>query len=244
MAQAGFCYVSGAPVLEAQRLTKVYPMGQEKVRALDRVDFTALQGDFAVINGPSGSGKTTLLNLLALIDRPSEGEVLFEGQPTSRLSEGELALIRRAKIGLVFQTFNLIPVLSAAENVEYPLLLTKTPRRERKERVAAILAEVGLAGFERRRPDELSGGQRQRVALARALVTQPRAVLADEPTANLDSATGKQIMELLQGLNRDHCVTFLVVTHDPAVIPYAQRVLTIRDGRLQGEERRGEPGTP
>ncbi len=242
MQQGSFCYVAGTPVIEAQGLTKFYTLGKETVRALDRVDFTATQGDFAVINGPSGSGKTTLLNMFALIDRPSEGEVLFEEKPTSRLTEGELALLRREKIGLVFQTFNLIPVLSVAENVEYPLLLTKTPRAERRERVAARLDEVGLSGFERRRPDELSGGQRQRVAVARALVTEPRAVLADEPTANLDSGTGKQIMELLQGLNRDHCVTFLVVTHDPSVVGYAQRVLTIRDGRIQGEEKRGAPG--
>lgn len=242
MQPTSFCYVAGTPLLEARGLTKHYPLGKETVRALDRVDFTATQGDFAVINGPSGSGKTTLLNMLALIDRPSEGEVLFEEKPTSRLSEGELARLRREKIGLVFQTFNLIPILSVAENVEYPLLLTRTPRGERRERVAARLEEVGLSGLERRRPDELSGGQRQRVALARALVTQPRIVLADEPTANLDSATGKQIMELLRELNADHCVSFLVVTHDPSVIPYAKRVLTIRDGRIQGEEKRAATG--
>ncbi len=241
MQRSGFCYVNGTPVLETRNLIKDYPLGRENVRALDGVDFTAVQGDFAVINGPSGSGKTTLLNMLALIDRPSEGEVLFEEKPTSRLTEGELALLRREKIGLVFQTFNLIPVLSVAENVEYPLLLTRAPRGARRERVAARLDEVGLSGFGKRRPDELSGGQRQRVAVARALVTQPRLVLADEPTANLDSTTGKQIMELLQGLNTDHCVTFLVVTHDPSVVDYAQRVLTIRDGRIQGEEKRGAP---
>lgn len=228
-------------MLEGRGLTKFYTLGKERVRALDRVDFTALQGDFTVVNGPSGSGKSTLLNLLALIDRPSEGEVLFDGKPTGALPERTLALLRREKIGLVFQTFNLIPVLSAAENVEYPLLLTKTPRAERRERVRAILEEVGLSDLARRRPDELSGGQRQRVAVARALVTRPRVVLADEPTANLDSATGRQIMELLRGLNEEHCVTFVVVTHDPAVIPYAERVLTIRDGRIGGEERRGEP---
>ncbi len=228
-------------MLEGRALTKFYTLGKERVRALDRVDFTAVQGDFTVVNGPSGSGKSTLLNLLALIDRPSEGEVLFDGQPTGSLPERALAALRREKIGLVFQTFNLIPVLSAAENVEYPLLLTRTPRAERRERVREVLAEVGLADLARRRPDELSGGQRQRVAVARALVTQPRIVLADEPTANLDSATGTQIMELLRGLNGEHCVTFVVVTHDPAVIPYAERVLTIRDGRIVGEERRGEP---
>lgn len=241
MERGSFCYVKGTPVLEGRALTKFYTLGKERVRALDQVDFTALQGDFTVVSGPSGSGKSTLLNLLALIDRPSEGEVFFDGKPTASLPERALALLRREKIGLVFQTFNLIPVLSAAENVEYPLLLTKTPRAERRERVRAVLEEVGLADLARRRPDELSGGQRQRVAVARALVTQPRVVLADEPTANLDSATGRQIMELLRGLNEEHCVTFVVVTHDPAVVPYAERVLTIRDGRIGGEERRGEP---
>jgi len=231
----GFCYARGDPVLQAQKVSKIYALGKEKVKALDEVDFLSTQGDFVVINGPSGSGKTTLLNLLALIDRPSQGEVLFEGKPTSRLSERDLAFLRRQRIGLVFQTFNLIPVLTAAENVEYPLLLLNLSRQEREQRVRSLLEEVGLDGLGRRRPDELSGGQRQRVAIARALVTQPRVVLADEPTANLDSTTGKQIMGLLQNLNGEHCVTFVVVTHDPAVPPYAQRVLDIRDGKIQGE---------
>jgi len=222
-------------------LTKVYAMGKEQVRALDAVDFVAAQGDFVVINGPSGSGKSTLLNLLALIDRPTSGQVLFLGATTEGLSEGALAQLRRDQIGLVFQTFNLIPVLSTFENVEYPLLLTRLPRNERRARVAALLEVVGLGDLARRRPDELSGGQRQRVAVARALVTQPRVVLADEPTANLDSATGRQIMGLLQDLNRNHCVTFLVVTHDPTVAEYAGRVLAIRDGRFEAENEHVDP---
>ncbi len=241
MDTASFCHTSGATALETRALTKDYLMGKERVRALDAVDFSATQGDFVVINGPSGSGKSTMLNLLALIDRPTSGEVLFLGEPTGALSEGGLAQLRRDQIGLVFQTFNLIPVLSAFENVEYPLLLTRTSRAERRRRVGALLEVVGLADFARRRPDELSGGQRQRVAVARALVTQPRVVLADEPTANLDSATGRQIMGLLQGLNQNHCVTFVVVTHDPAVAEYAGRVLAIRDGRFDSGAEHVDP---
>ncbi|MGC9529949.1 MAG: ABC transporter ATP-binding protein [Candidatus Bipolaricaulaceae bacterium] len=238
MNPAGFCFQHGQNLLQAQQLTKLYTLGKEQVYALRGVDFEARQGDFVVINGPSGSGKTTFLNLLALIDRPTTGEIFLEGTATRRLSEGRLAELRRSRIGLVFQTFNLIPVLSAGENVEYPLLLHDLPRAERRRRVGAILEEVGLADLARRRPDELSGGQRQRVAVARALVTQPRMVLADEPTANLDSTTGGQVMDLMRRLNEEHCVVFVVVTHDPVVTQYASRVLSIRDGRLDGEVER------
>jgi putative ABC transport system ATP-binding protein len=196
------------------------------------VDFVARQGDFIVLNGPSGSGKTTFLNLISAIDRPTEGEVVIEGVSTATQTDKQLAGLRRSRIGLVFQTFNLIPVLSAAENVEYPLLLQHLSRGERKERVAAMLDEVGLGELMKRRPNELSGGQRQRVAIARALVTEPKMVLADEPTANLDSETGKQVMELTCKLNTEHCVVFIVVTHDPTVASYAQRRFRILDGRL------------
>ncbi|MEW5825954.1 MAG: ABC transporter ATP-binding protein [Candidatus Bipolaricaulota bacterium] len=234
--ESQFCHVRGARFLEAQQLTKTYVLGAETIYALRDVNFAAPQGDFVVINGPSGSGKTTFLNLMSVIDRPTTGEVYVEGQPTSTLTEGQLAQLRKTKIGLVFQSFNLIPVLSAAENVEYPLLLQRVARPARRERVAARLEEVGLTAFARRRPNELSGGQRQRVAIARALVTGPMIVLADEPTANLDSETGAAVMELMRRLNEDHCVTFLVVTHDPAVSRYAQRRIRILDGRLvEGE---------
>ena len=191
-----------------------------------------MQGDFIVINGPSGSGKTTFLNLISAIDRPSQGEVLIQGVSTNTLSERQLAHLRKDKIGLIFQTFNLIPVLSAAENAEYPLLLQKLPKLERVKRVSAMLAEVGLGDLGRRRPNELSGGQRQRIAIARALITQPKLVLADEPTANLDSETGAQVMDLMRKLNDEHCVVLLVVTHDPAVTKYAQRQIRIHDGHL------------
>ncbi len=186
-----------------------------------------------MINGPSGSGKTTFLNLISVIDRPTSGEVYIEGRPTSTQSEGQLAALRKTTIGLVFQSFNLIPVLSAAENVEYPLLLQGTERSLRRARVAAMLGEVGLLELARRRPGALSGGQRQRVAIARALITGPKIVLADEPTANLDSETGGAVMDLMRRLNEEHCVTFIVVTHDPAVSQYAKRRVRILDGRLE-----------
>lgn len=234
-----FCHVRGQRLLAVQGVTKTYRVGTETVYALRDVDFLALQGDFVVINGPSGSGKTTFLNLISVIDRPSSGEVFIQGEPTSAQSEGQLASLRKTKIGLVFQSFNLIPVLSAAENVEYPLLLQKRPRDERQARVAAMLAEVGLSDLARRRPNELSGGQRQRIAIARALVGGPMIVLADEPTANLDSKTGEAVMDLMRRLNEEHCVTFIVVTHDPAVSRYAGRRVRIHDGRLEEGERDG-----
>ncbi|MBI1742339.1 ABC transporter ATP-binding protein [Candidatus Acetothermia bacterium] len=222
-------------ILETQRLSKVYSVGQEKIPALRGVDFHASAGDFIVINGPSGSGKSTFLNLIACVDRHSEGEVLIEGQATSKLSENQLAELRKRKIGLVFQSFNLIPVLSAYENVEYPLLLLGVNSSERQRRVMGLLEEVGIKDLAKRRPDELSGGQRQRVAIARSLVTEPKLVLADEPTANLDSETGKQVMSIMRRLNEDHKVAFLVVTHDPVVTQYAERTVKIRDGQLTEE---------
>jgi len=235
-----FCHEQGAAFLETRDLTKTYRFGGEEIYALRDVNFTAQQGDFVVINGPSGSGKTTFLNLISAIDRPSSGDVSIEGITTSSQTERALAELRRSKIGLVFQSFNLIPVLSAAENVEYPLLIQHLPKPERRKRVEAILEEVGLADLARRRPSELSGGQRQRVAITRSLVTRPKMVLADEPTANLDSETGKQVMELMRGLNDEHCVVFIVVTHDPAVAAYARRRIRILDGQLS----EGEPVEP
>jgi len=233
-----FCHERGGTTLEARDLSKTYRLGSEDVHALCCANFVASQGEFIVVNGPSGSGKTTFLNLLSVIDRPTEGEVLIQGQPTTTKTERQLAMLRRKTIGLVFQTFNLVPVLSAAENVEYPLLLLGQSKPLRRVRVAEMLSEVGLSDLARRRPNELSGGQRQRVAVARALVAGPKIVLADEPTANLDSETGGRVMELLRGLNEEHCVTFVVVTHDPAVSAYAQRRIRILDGKLDEEAAR------
>ena len=235
--QSRFCHDRGGRLLATEQLTKTYRVGGQLVHALQDVDFLANQGDFVVVNGPSGSGKTTFLNLISAIDRPTSGDVLIDGDPVSKQTEGQLARLRKSKIGLVFQSFNLIPVLSAAENVEYPLLLQRIERTERKRRVQAMLEEVDIADLGRRRPNALSGGQRQRVAIARALISRPKLVLADEPTANLDSETGGRVMELMRGLNQEHCVTFIVVTHDPAVSKYAQRHISILDGRI-GE--RGE----
>lgn len=228
-----FCHEQGLSFLETKDLSKVYQVGGFEVHALRNVDFLAKQGDFTIINGPSGSGKTTLLNMLSAIDRPSSGEVLIEGVSTNSLTEKELAKLRRDRIGLIFQTFNLIPVLSAAENTEYPLLLQRLSKSERARRVGRILDEVGLGELAKRRPNELSGGQRQRIAIARALITEPKMVLADEPTANLDSETGGQVMDLMRNLNEEHCVVFIVVTHDPAVTAYAKRQVRIHDGTLQ-----------
>jgi putative ABC transport system ATP-binding protein len=227
-----FCHEKGLAFLQAKALSKRYQVGSSTVHALREVNFSAMQGDFIVINGPSGSGKTTFLNLISAIDRPSEGDVLIQGVSTNSLSERQLAQLRKEKIGLIFQTFNLIPVLTAAENAEYPLLLQKLPKAERIERVRSMLAEVGLQDLGRRRPNELSGGQRQRIAIARALITRPKLVLADEPTANLDSETGAQVMDLMRRLNEEHCVVFIVVTHDPAVAEYARRRIRIHDGGL------------
>ncbi len=231
-----FCHERGGSFLETRSLTKTYLFGNSTVHALRHVNFSAPQGDFVVINGPSGSGKTTFLNLISAIDRPTDGEVWIEGTATSTQSERALAELRRLKIGLVFQSFNLVPVLSAAENVEYPLLIQRLPKSDRRSRIATILEEVGLTDLSGRRPSELSGGQRQRVAIARSLVTRPKMVLADEPTANLDSETGKQVMELMRNLNEEHCVVFIVVTHDPAVTPYARRQIRILDGQLSEGE--------
>ena len=237
-------------LIRAENLTKIYTRGAERVYALKGVDFHVASGDFVVISGPSGSGKTTLLNLLGLLDRPTEGQIYWEDKPVSALPERERTRLRRERIGFIFQSFNLLPVLSAYENVEYPLLLLGIPRRERRRRVEAILDEVGLRAEAHRRPSELSEGQCQRVAIARALVIRPALVLADEPSANIDSETTERIMGLMQRLNREHGATFVVVTHDPLVTRYARKVLHMRDGRLlpapSGEEepaaaeRRGE----
>ena len=231
-----FCHEHGERFLETRSLTKTYRMGGETIYALRDVDFAAGQGDFVVINGPSGSGKTTFLNLISAIDRPTSGDVFIEGRSTSEQTERQLAALRKSRIGLIFQSFNLIPVLSAAENVEYPLLIQRLPKPDRRRRVDSILNEVGLSDLGRRRPNELSGGQRQRVAIARALITQPKIVLADEPTANLDSETGGSVMELMRGLNEEHCVTFLIVTHDPAVSDYGERHIRIHDGGLREDD--------
>jgi putative ABC transport system ATP-binding protein len=231
-------------MLVTEKLSKEYHVGQETIHALKNVDFEAKAGDFTVINGPSGSGKSTFLNMISCIDRPTSGEVYIDGNATSELNESELADLRKNEIGLVFQTFNLIPVLTAYENVEYPLLLQKVSKAERRERVMKLLEEVNIADLANRRPDEISGGQRQRVAIARALITEPKIILADEPTANLDTETGKRVMNRMRILNQEHNVAFLVVTHDPIVTQYAKRTIKIRDGELFEETPNASSNSP
>jgi putative ABC transport system ATP-binding protein len=224
--------VAGPPVLETRGVTKTYETGGETIHALRGVDFQVCEEDFIAIRGPSGSGKSTLLNVLSCIDRPSNGEVWVQGRRASDLSERALARLRLNSLGLVFQAFNLIPVLSAYENIEYPLLLQRVAAAERRRRVREWLDAVGLSDLARRRPPQMSGGQQQRVALARALVTEADVVLADEPTGNLDTETTERVLRVIERLNREHSVSFVVVTHDPEVSQFATRSVDLRDGQL------------
>jgi putative ABC transport system ATP-binding protein len=224
-------------LIEVRGVSKTYRQGSVDVQALRGVDLTIYRGDFAVMAGPSGSGKTTLLNLLGALDVPSRGTVRFEDKDLASLNGRELAALRLRKIGFVFQAYNLIPVLSAYENVEYGLRLQMVPAAERRQRVRSVLAAVGLDGLEHRRPAELSGGQQQRVAVARAIVGSPSVVLADEPTANLDSKTGTELIELMHRLNRDRQVTFVFSSHDAKVIERAERLIKLVDGRIVSDER-------
>jgi putative ABC transport system ATP-binding protein len=218
-------------LVAVKAVTKTYRLGTQDVTALGGVSMSVDAGEFLAIAGPSGSGKTTLLNLIGCLDTPTSGDIEIDGELVSGLSAGRRADLRARKLGFVFQTFNLIPVLTAWENVEYPLLLTK--RAGDGARVRAALEQVGLADRARHRPPELSGGQQQRVAIARALVTDPALVLADEPTANLDSKTGSDIVALMRQLNRDRRTTFVFSTHDPRIMKAADRILEISDGRLR-----------
>jgi putative ABC transport system ATP-binding protein len=221
-------------VVEMERVAKRYLLGEHTVVALHEVSLAVEEGSFLAIAGPSGSGKSTLLNLIGCIDTPSSGQLRVAGHLINGRSADELALLRARNIGFVFQTFNLFPVLSAEENVEYPLLtLDELSRAERRERVGHFLNVVQLAKFARHRPNQLSGGQRQRVAIARALVTQPDIVLADEPTANLDHRTGEAILALMRDINRRFSTTFVFSTHDRKVIDAADRLVGIEDGRIR-----------
>ncbi len=223
-------------VISVRALEKSYQQGEQRVAALAGVDLTIGDGEFIAIVGPSGSGKSTLLHLLGGLDTPSRGEIEIDGVPLSRMSDDELTIFRRRKIGFVFQFFNLLPTLSAEENVGLPLALDGRRPRDVQPLVEAALAQVGLAHRRRHRPDELSGGEMQRVAIARALVVSPALVLADEPTGNLDSATGKQILELLRDANQ-RGTTIVLVTHDLQAASWARRQITIRDGRVAGDVR-------
>jgi len=223
-------------VEQVKNVSKEYLLGTVRVPALKDISLTIGSGEFTVIAGPSGSGKTTLLNLIGCVDTASAGTVSVAGQDTSKLHETKLTDLRLHTLGFIFQTFNLISVLDVYDNVEFPLLLMKNlSKQERRERVLYFTSKVGLGGHLKHRPGELSGGQRQRVAIARALVTRPKVVLADEPTANLDSATGQGIIDLMKSINESEKTTFLFSTHDQSIMQQARRVIRLHDGMLTGE---------
>ena len=222
-------------VVDVRDVKRTFQVGDVSVRALRGVDLQIASGEFAAVAGPSGSGKTTLFNLIGGLDEPTGGEILVGGKQLSGMSRKQLSRLRLDNIGFVFQAYNLIPVLTAFENVEYPLILKKTPAPERKSRVEALLDAVGLSDMMHRRPVQMSGGQQQRVAIARSLVCNPVIVLADEPTANVDSETGNALLELMGKLNREQNLTFLFSTHDPMVMEAARRLIRLKDGRIESD---------
>ncbi len=219
-----------ARIVRLQNVTKDYGQGQALTNALRGVNLVVEAGEFTAMAGPSGSGKSTLLNIIGGLDRPTSGAVELDGREINNLTNTELGRLRRDRLGFIFQSYNLIPVLTALENAEYVLMLQGMPTSERRDRVRAVLKEVGLAGLENRYPRQLSGGQQQRVAIARAIVPEPALVLADEPTANVDSETGKALLDLMRNLNEEKGVTFFFSTHEEAVMRRARRLLELRDG--------------
>lgn len=227
------------PAVQLNDVIKTYRTGPIEVPALRGISLRIVAGEFVATAGPSGSGKTTLLNIIGGLDRADAGEVWVAGQNLQLLSSGELARVRLQRIGFVFQTYNLLPVLTALENTEFTLLLQGVAGHTRRERVQKLFAEIGLAGLENRRPAELSGGQQQRVAVARAMVTEPALILADEPTANLDSVTAIALLDVMERLNRATGTTFIFSTHDPQVMERARRLIRLRDGQIASDEARG-----
>ncbi|GAB4474550.1 MAG: ABC transporter ATP-binding protein [Anaerolineales bacterium] len=219
-------------VLKAENLTKIYRMGEVEVVALQDVNFAVQRGEFVAIMGASGSGKSTLLHLLGGLDTPTRGEVYFDGQALSQLNDDQITILRRQKIGFIFQFYNLLPTLNAVENVALPLMIDGQNLSQHQSRIDELLELVKLSGRANHRPDQLSGGQQQRVAIARAFVNQPQIVLADEPTGNLDSRSGKAILELLQKVCKEFCTTIVMVTHDPKAASYADRVVFLKDGQI------------
>ncbi|MGB5556762.1 MAG: ABC transporter ATP-binding protein [Paracoccaceae bacterium] len=224
-----------APLIRLQGVSRVYGTGDARVVALAGIDMDVEQGEFVAIMGPSGSGKSTAMNVLGCLDSPTEGSYRFAGTEVGRLTRDQRALLRRNYLGFVFQGYNLLPRVSAEENVELPLIYQGVARAERKARATEALAKVGLSGRETHDPSELSGGQQQRVAIARAIVTRPAVILADEPTGNLDSARSREIMELLAALNRNDGITILMVTHEPDMAAYAGRLVQFIDGRIASD---------
>ncbi|MBY5837856.1 ABC transporter ATP-binding protein [Rhizobium leguminosarum] len=227
--------MASPPLIEFRQVSKVYGEGEAAIRALDHVDLAINAHEFVAIMGPSGSGKSTAMNILGCLDVPSAGDYIFEGIPTSGFDRSQLTLLRRHMLGFVFQGFNLLSRTSAVENVELPLIYRGMAVRERRERAWEALALVGLTGREHHKTQELSGGQQQRVAIARAIVTEPALLLADEPTGNLDTKTSVEIMDLMTRLNREQGITIVMVTHEPDIAAYAQRLLRFVDGKLETE---------
>ena len=223
-------------VIVTEGVTKVYAADGIPVNALNGIDLTIQSGEFTALVGPSGSGKTTFLNIISGLDSPTDGKVWLAGKILSEMNGNELSDFRRDNIGFIFQAYNLIPVLTVEENVEYIMLLAGVPKAERHERVIAMLEAVGLKGVANRVPTQLSGGQQQRVAIARAMVSEPAIILADEPTANLDSKTGADLLEMMRRLNAETGMTFIFSTHDPMVMEGARRLITLRDGRVDTDE--------
>ncbi len=219
-------------IVRVENVSRIYRQGDSEIAALDNVNLTIQAGEFVALVGPSGSGKTTLLNMIGGLDSPTSGHIWIGGTDITRLSRSALSEVRLQHIGFVFQEYNLIPVLSALENVEYVMLLRGIAERECRERAMALLAELGLAGMEHRRPAELSGGEQQRVAVARAIVSEPLIILPDEPTANLDSVSGAALLDLMREMNEKKGVTFVFSTHDPMVMRRAKRIVHMRDGRI------------
>lgn len=226
-------------LIELKGLEKTYQQGKIVVPALRGIDLEIESGEFTTIFGPSGSGKTTLLNMIGCLDKSTAGDIFFDEHSINDLNSKELAEVRRYNLGFIFQSYNLIPVLTAFENVEFAIrLIDKHSKKERRDKVMSLLEEVGLGEMAQRQPNELSGGQKQRVAIARALIKEPKLVLADEPTANLDSETSKEVLELMKEMNRELNTTFIFSTHDPQVMDYARRLIEIKDGRITNDQRR------
>lgn len=223
-------------VIVTDSVTKVYEADRIPVNALNGINLTIQSGEFSALVGPSGSGKTTFLNIISGLDAPTDGSVILAGKVISEMSGNDLSDFRRDNIGFIFQAYNLIPVLTVEENVEYIMLLAGVPKSERHERVKSMLESVGLDGVEDRLPTQLSGGQQQRVAIARAMVSEPTIILADEPTANLDSNTGADLLEMMSRLNNETGMTFIFSTHDPMVMESARRIITLRDGKIDSDE--------
>ncbi|MBU0620989.1 MAG: ABC transporter ATP-binding protein [Gammaproteobacteria bacterium] len=228
-------------IIALSGITKTYGQGQAAFQALRGVDMNVQQGEFVAVMGPSGSGKSTAMNILGCLDTPTSGEYVFDGVHVENLTRDQRALLRRNYLGFVFQGFNLLARTSAQENVELPLLYRGEDAEARHHMARAALKSVGLDGWEHHTPAELSGGQQQRVAIARAIVTNPKVLLADEPTGNLDSKRGHEIMELLVGMNRDHGITILMVTHEPDIAAYAKRIVHFVDGLVESDKHNGEP---